>query len=64
MHHHSFGEKMFPTLQPDPPLVQFEAIISHPIVGPWEDSCPSLAMATWAAGSDAIYQGLVNPTAL
>jgi len=27
---HSFGEEIFPNIQHEPPLVQFEAITSHP----------------------------------
>jgi len=31
MLHHSFGEEIFPIMQPEPPLMQPEAISSHPV---------------------------------
>jgi len=33
-HHPSFGEEIVPNTQPEPPLVQFKAINSHPIKSP------------------------------
>ena len=38
---HSFGEEFFPNIQPDQPLVQCEAITSHPIAVTWDGILPA-----------------------
>jgi len=36
MHYHSFGEYFFSNIQPEPPLIQLEAITPRTITVAWE----------------------------
>ena len=51
--HHSFRDKIFPNIQPEPPLAQLEAIPSHPIASHLgEEANPQLTTAS--------FQGVVE----
>ena len=44
----SFREEIFHSMQPEPPLVQLQAITSHPISSCWgEEGSPHLATASF-----------------
>jgi len=48
IHHHSFREEVFPNIQPEPPLVQHEAIPSWPFASYLrEESDPHLATTSF-----------------
>ena len=47
LHRHSFGEEMFPNIQPEPPLAQLEAITPPPIAVTWEQTNPHLTTVSF-----------------
>ena len=51
---HSFGGKVFPNIQPEPPLAQLEAIPSHPIASYLgEEADPCLTTTSFQAVVDS-----------